>query len=291
MCRITEDLFAFGNASGPRGPRLQDFGIGNPTDIVGPLTPDPVTRAVNGASTYTDPAIAPLTGHYWKVATNTPLSQGSAVSADGSDIPGGTAPAGHRTIYPAAAMTFEQFRADFLALPWKLAGKKTAEVLHAMEGSSARPGSLNSWEGAMDAAEALARAATAAADQPDLLHAGLRASLRGAVRREGSLALLGALDYEHTAHLLPELVELALSHRDASKVRQLLGRLPASYARTAVPGAVEDQLRRTPDDDAHRRMAELLVHLGLDQALARLVEAAGNNPDPHVREVAADFGG
>jgi hypothetical protein len=118
-----QDLYAFGNASGPTGGRLSDFGISTGTGVVGPFNPTGPQDQVGGASTYIDPLQAPLTGVYWQLAQGTALPPGLGVHADGVDV-GGTAPWGHRTIYPTAAMTFDQFQTDVLNLPWVKKGRK-----------------------------------------------------------------------------------------------------------------------------------------------------------------------
>lgn len=119
-----EDLYAFGSKSAPRPPRpAQDFGVSAPEDPVGPYAPAAPTDAVPGASTFTDPKQAPLTGNYHVLPADTPLPDGLGIHADGQDV-GGRAPWGHRTIYPTTRMTVSQFQQLFSNLPWDWAGKK-----------------------------------------------------------------------------------------------------------------------------------------------------------------------
>jgi hypothetical protein len=123
----------------------------------------------------------------------------------------------------------------------------------------------------------------------DRLAEQLRTALSGGGDRREALFLMGFLELEHTRELVPELVEAALSHRDALEARRALGALDAADAAELVPPAVRTLLEEEPDDDAFRRMAELLDHLGLEQALAELCETAAASEDPDIREVAEDF--
>jgi hypothetical protein len=85
------------------------------------------------------------------------------------------------------------------------------------------------------------------------------------------------------------LVSTALSHREALRVRQILGRVAHNDLEAAVPPVVWEQLKTTPDYDAYRRLAELLAYLGLDEALQELRHRALGSDDPDVREVGEDF--
>lgn len=116
----------------------------------------------------------------------------------------------------------------------------------------------------------------------------LRAELAG-VRTRQALLLLANLHPDYTVALADLLVVRALSHRDALLVRQLFGRLPRDEAADVVPAAVRHQLAATGDEDAYRRLAELLYHLGLDDALRELAEAALGSDDPAAREVGEEF--
>jgi hypothetical protein len=106
-----------------------------------------------------------------------------------------------------------------------------------------------------------------------------------------ALVILGMLDTEYSEKCIDELVSASLSHRNALRVRQLLGRLPRDQAEHVVPPAVWRQLRETSDYDAYRRMAELLSHLGLTDAVTQLSAKALRNSDPDIREVGEDFAG
>ncbi|MFD6108178.1 hypothetical protein ACFWFQ_36620 [Nocardia salmonicida] len=123
---VGEDLNAFGNKESPRPPRLVDFeevGIKSPSDRIEGYAPTASTDRVPGASTFTDPERAPLSGWYHRLPEGCTLPSGLGVHADGADV-GGSAPWGHRTIYPKESMTFEEFRNKFNEIEgWKLEGR------------------------------------------------------------------------------------------------------------------------------------------------------------------------
>jgi hypothetical protein len=119
----------------------------------------------------------------------------------------------------------------------------------------------------------------------------LEVALEGAGNRGRVLFLLGCLDTSITGDLTRTLTRIALSHGYALHARRLLGRLSHREASQRVPPAVWEQLEETDDDDAYRRMAELLQFLGLAEALEELCRRAAAHVDPHVREVAEDFPG
>ena len=119
-----EDLYAFGGSPNgpnpwPRGPRAStDIDV----DSDGMVTAQDPMGEVQGASTYTDPTTAPLSGHYYRLPAGTRLPRGLRVQADGADV-GGPAPWGHRTIYPTKGMPFETFFELFRKLGWIYGGK------------------------------------------------------------------------------------------------------------------------------------------------------------------------
>jgi hypothetical protein len=104
-----------------------------------------------------------------------------------------------------------------------------------------------------------------------------------------ALLMLGLLETDYSEALVDQLVSASLSHRNALRVRQILGRLPHGHAERIVPPAVWRQLEETGDYDAYRRMAELLSHLGLYNALSQLSNQALQSGDPDIREVGEDF--
>ncbi|MFC3896414.1 RHS repeat-associated core domain-containing protein [Lentzea rhizosphaerae] len=115
------DLHAFGNASGPRDPREGiDFEVGADGMVIPQSGPSPL-----GASTFGDPAQAPLTGLYHVIPQGTRLPDGFGVVADGSDVlPGSLQPPTHHTVFPTRPMKPMEFIEGFRGLPWARAGKK-----------------------------------------------------------------------------------------------------------------------------------------------------------------------
>ena len=124
---LDEDVFAYGNATEVKGPRLRDFGLAADEDLIGPFTPATPSDEIPGCSTFVDPACAKLTGYYFILSAGTQLPDGLAVHADGEDC-GGLAPWGHRTIYPTLPMSFGEFRALVRELPWRRVGRMNANV-------------------------------------------------------------------------------------------------------------------------------------------------------------------
>jgi len=124
--KLEQDLFAFGRKEAPRLPRPeQDFHVPSAADPIGPYSPKAPTDNVPGASTFTDPQHpdVPLSGQYHKLPAGYELPQGLGIHADGQDV-GGTAPWGHRTIYPTHRMTVQEFQKTWEGLPWDWAGKR-----------------------------------------------------------------------------------------------------------------------------------------------------------------------
>lgn len=152
------------------------------------------------------------------------------------------------------------------------------------------PGEVSAaWQTAMEASDALLAATAALGQHSTEALTVIRPALRRATGRTRALTLLAHLGSDVTSAVVPELVEAALSHRDALAARELLGRLPYDAAARLVPPAVWDLLAEEDDDDAYRRMAELLRHLGLSDTLRELCRRAAASDDPDVREVAEDF--
>lgn len=110
--------------------------------------------------------------------------------------------------------------------------------------------------------------------------------------RNGTLLALQGLEPSVSAALADVLVPLAVSHKYALRVRQLLGRMSHHQAARIVPPLVAIVLDNPTqaDDDAFRRLAELLEYLGLGAALDDLLKRAARSDDPNIREVAHDLG-
>lgn len=126
METVPVDVYAFGNRSGPRDPRIAGFNAApdQQADLVtgpnGMLVP---TDEPKGMSTFSDPDQANLTGHYYRLPAGTPLPQGLGITADGRNV-GGTQPPTHHTIYPTEEMLPERFIRLLKDLPWAYGGKK-----------------------------------------------------------------------------------------------------------------------------------------------------------------------
>jgi hypothetical protein len=147
--------------------------------------------------------------------------------------------------------------------------------------------SSNGWDAAL---EALVRVSTSLGElssRPDVATR-LRAGLSNPTERRPTLLILGLMDTRHTAQVADQVVEAAESHRDARLARELLGRLPRKESQALIPPLVSARLEHA-DDDAYRRLAELLVHLDLKGALDELRARAASSDNPSVREIATDF--
>jgi hypothetical protein len=115
--KVPTDVYAFGNRTKPRPPRLgKDIDV-KENGLVGPQTPPA------GASTFGDPSQAPLTGHYHKLPKDTTLPEGLSIVPDGIDV-GGPHRQTHHTIYPNREMPFDEFSQKYRSLPWEYGGKK-----------------------------------------------------------------------------------------------------------------------------------------------------------------------
>lgn len=118
----------------------------------------------------------------------------------------------------------------------------------------------------------------------------LRSALLQPEQEVEAILLLGNLGTEATKALIDVLLGHALRVRYTLLIRNLLGRLAWSEAKEIVPPAVWRLLDTADEGDDYRRMAELLDHLGLDEALQELCARASDSIDEDVREVAGDFG-
>ena len=114
-----EDIYAFGNASGPRGGRPVDFGVESFEDIINP------NNYVGGASNFNNKGLdnANLTGSYYKLEAGTILPKELGVVFDGKDR-GGKNGIGHCSIYPKIAMTVNEFNEIYKSMGWKFEGKR-----------------------------------------------------------------------------------------------------------------------------------------------------------------------
>ncbi|NUF09152.1 RHS repeat-associated core domain-containing protein [Snodgrassella sp. ESL0324] len=123
-CITNSNLYAIGNKSKPRAPRIDGYNLkpGQKADLYldknGLIIPNQ-----GGASIFKTPEQLPLTGNYHKLPEGTTLPDGLAVKFDGQDV-GGTMSPGHATIYPTKPMKPETFIELYYSLPWEYIGKK-----------------------------------------------------------------------------------------------------------------------------------------------------------------------
>ena len=120
MATTPVDLYAFGNRSGPRPPRLGKDIFADAAGLVGPeAAPRP-----EGASTVADLSKTRLQGHYHRLPAGTALPAGLDVLANGSDVIAASLRGpSHHTIYAAVAMSFARFVQLYLSLPWQYGGR------------------------------------------------------------------------------------------------------------------------------------------------------------------------
>jgi hypothetical protein len=155
--------------------------------------------------------------------------------------------------------------------------------------SSGRTVEPETWHRALEAASALNQATAAFRAHPNEALALLSAGLKDRTQVRRTLLVLSYLGPDYIVALADTLVYMAQSHRDALLVRQILGRLRHDQAEALVPPAVWRRLGDHEDDEAYRRMAELLYHLGLTGALRQLTRRALASEDPNMRDVGLEF--
>ncbi|MGB4979779.1 MAG: RHS repeat-associated core domain-containing protein [Anaerolineae bacterium] len=119
--RTNMDLHAFGSRAGPRPPRSgKDIFPGADNMLAPQTSPFP-----DGASTFADPNMAPLTGHYHRLPGGTELPLGLNAVADGLDVNVASLhPATHHMIFNTVEMAFDRFVDLFSSLPWQYGGNK-----------------------------------------------------------------------------------------------------------------------------------------------------------------------
>jgi hypothetical protein len=145
------------------------------------------------------------------------------------------------------------------------------------------------WHRALQSASALNQATAAFRAHPSEALALLSAGLNDGAQARRTLLLLSYLDPGYIVALADRLVYCAERHRDALLVRQIFGRLRHDHAEDLVPLAVWRHLGDREDDEAYRRMAELLYHLGLTDALRQITRRALASEDPNMRDVGLEF--
>lgn len=152
------------------------------------------------------------------------------------------------------------------------------------------PGDRDAFSEALEAADRLNRALGPLRIDREGAKDRLRSALRQPEQEVQAILLLDTLSTEPTKGLIDVLLDHALRDRYTVLIRNLLGRLAWSEAKEIVPPAVWRLLDKADEGDDYRRMAELLDHLGLHEALQELCVRASDSIDEDVREVAGDFG-
>lgn len=148
-----------------------------------------------------------------------------------------------------------------------------------------------SWRNSLVAVNALNEAMTDLQRTPTGMALFARETLRSDKSWHGTLMLLELADTRCTEALIDDLVRISVSDRLNTRISNLLGRLSHRKAEQLIPPVVW-ALLDNPGADYYdyRRLAELLDHLGLADALAELCARAAASDDPDMREVAEDFG-
>jgi hypothetical protein len=118
----------------------------------------------------------------------------------------------------------------------------------------------------------------------------LKSALTGdAWQQTTALTFLRAFAPDH-ADLLPQLVNLSLSHRWGLAAWQVIDGIPRGRLWPALTPIIDAQLQTTDPDDL-RRLAGLLAHIQAWPLLKKLVSRARDIGDPEALEVADDFTG
>jgi hypothetical protein len=107
--------------------------------------------------------------------------------------------------------------------------------------------------------------------------------------RIAALYILRLIEDEYTVALINDLVDVSLSESAMLYARETLGRLPHTDLEHLVPAAVWQLLETEDDTDAYQRLAELLSHLGLNDALRELCQRALASDDPVTRRVGEEY--
>jgi hypothetical protein len=118
----------------------------------------------------------------------------------------------------------------------------------------------------------------------------LSQALHGSNReKSAALQFLATFGYlsDHM-ELLPELVEMAQSHRWAGYARHAIGAARSDQIIPALRQLLPAVLQ-TADYDSYRRLAELLSHIRAWHLLGELCQRALASDDTDIREVGEDF--
>ncbi|MEC3977171.1 hypothetical protein [Amycolatopsis sp. H20-H5] len=145
------------------------------------------------------------------------------------------------------------------------------------------------WVVATSSAAALDRALPALRVNLEPTVEAARIALSHVEQRQDAIDVLRFLSVRFIKELLDSILEVSLADTETLNARELLGRLPFGEAQETVPPAVWKLLDKEDDELAYRRMAGLLDHLGLYDALKQLCTKAYEHIDPDVREIASDY--
>jgi hypothetical protein len=144
------------------------------------------------------------------------------------------------------------------------------------------------WRRAVTALDALWEAKVVLeSDYPVTLER-LRRELHGSDRLT-ALYILRIMEHEYTVALINDLVQVSLSESAMFRVRETLGRLAHTDLERLVPAAVWQVLEEEDDADAYHRLAGLLSHLGLTDALRELSQRALASDDPETQGVGEEY--
>ncbi|MFF7212067.1 hypothetical protein ACFZAU_16275 [Streptomyces sp. NPDC008238] len=123
-----------------------------------------------------------------------------------------------------------------------------------------------------------------AQNRPDILKAALAG---GSWQRGAALDFLRSFSGDGLA-LLPQLIELSMSHGWATEARQAVDGIPRDTLLPALDPLITAQLDSADEDD-YRRLAELLACIRAWPLLQQLLRHAQASEDSDIREVADDF--
>jgi len=147
------------------------------------------------------------------------------------------------------------------------------------------------WEAVVEADTRFVEALTSLSNRD--LEATLRWALTDLSSRPVALRILSIADSSLTLSVLPALEPLlVVSHSLLTQCRGLVLRL-ARQERLDFLARLTERVVGDPgsDDEAYRRLAELLREAGAESSLAVLLASAAVSDDAEVREVADDFSG
>ena len=120
------------------------------------------------------------------------------------------------------------------------------------------------------------------------IEATLTKALQNVSVRQEALYLLLVLDSRFVKALIPDIVPIGLSDRYAVLVRELLGRLPRVELHATFSELTRHWLKGVDYLEA-RRLAELLLHIGLDESLNELIQFCLAQDDLDLQELGTEL--